>query len=205
MVNKVKIGVVGIQGAISEHIHAIKRALEKEKIHGDTIVVKQPAELNSIDALIIPGGESTTISRFLYQSGLHKKILEIIERKNLPVMGTCAGCVLLAKKISNSNGDVKLLNLMNVQVKRNAFGRQKVSFEKQIQINGFDEPYTAVFIRAPAIEKTWNNCEPLAKIGDKIVMAQQGNLLAIPFHPELTDDLRILTPNVIFPLVSLVK
>jgi 5'-phosphate synthase pdxT subunit len=106
-------------------------------------------------------------------------------------MGTCAGCVILSSEMTDDKKDVKLLSGMNTRVKRNAFGRQKYSFEKNIKIKGFSKEYNAVFIRAPIIEKVWGNCEILAEIDKKIVMARQGNLLALSFHPELTDDTRI--------------
>jgi 5'-phosphate synthase pdxT subunit len=106
-------------------------------------------------------------------------------------MGTCAGCVLLAKELFDNNKDVKLLHAMDMQVERNAFGRQKESFEKNININGFSSPYCAVFIRAPLIKKVWGKCEVIAEMDKKIVMARQDKFLALSFHPELTDDLRI--------------
>jgi len=106
-------------------------------------------------------------------------------------MGTCAGCVILANKITDNFKDIKILSAMNMQVKRNAFGRQRESFEKNIKIKGFSKPFNAVFIRAPIIEKVWGNCEVLAKIDKKIIMAREGSFLALSFHPELTDDLRI--------------
>jgi len=191
MVKGINIGVIGIQGAISEHISSMKKALNETKITGNVIIVRQVSDLENIDGLVLPGGESTTISRFLFKSGLHNKILKLIEENNLPIMGTCAGCVLLAKETAKENDDVKLLKLMDMQVKRNAFGRQKESFEKEIYIKDFDKGYNAVFIRAPIIEKIWGKCKPLAKIDNNIIMTKQENLLAISFHPELTDDLRI--------------
>ena len=191
MVNKLRIGVIGIQGAISEHIYMMKKTLEKEKTPGEVFVVKQTSDLNDINALILPGGESTTISKFLHKTGLYEKIYSLIKEDNLPVMGTCAGCILLAREISDASNDVKLLKVMDMKVKRNAFGRQRESFEKVIKINGFSNPYNAVFIRAPIIEKTWGGCKDIARIDGKIVMARQGNILALSFHPELTEDLRI--------------
>ena len=191
MVSKINIGVIGIQGAISEHISSMKKALEESKTPGNVFTVRHTEDLENIDALVLPGGESTTISRFLFQSGLHNKILNLLEENNLPIMGTCAGCVLLAKKIARKNEDAKLLKAMDMKVKRNAFGRQKESFEKEIDIQDLNEPYNAAFIRAPIIKKVWGKCKPVAKIENKIVMAKQDHLLAISFHPELTDDLRI--------------
>jgi len=191
MVNKVNIGVVGIQGAISEHISSMKRALNESNIDGNVFLIKCKDDFKNINALILPGGESTTISRTLFYSGMHNKILNLIEENNLPIMGTCAGCVLLAKQVTQESGDLKLLKLMDIKVKRNAFGRQKESFEKEIKIDGLSDIYNAVFIRAPIIEKVWGSCKSIAKINGKTVMAKQNNILALSFHPELTDDLSI--------------
>ncbi|HID25644.1 MAG TPA: pyridoxal 5'-phosphate synthase glutaminase subunit PdxT, partial [Thermoplasmata archaeon] len=110
--------------------------------------------------------------------------------ENMPIMGTCAGCVILAKKIEDQEMKVKPLSLMNINVKRNAFGRQKESFEATVNVESFDKPYPAVFIRAPIISRVWGNCKPIAMFRDKIVGAQQDNLLALSFHPELTQDTR---------------
>lgn len=191
MVNKISVGVIGAQGAISEHVISMKNAIEENNISGKVFVIKNKKELNEIDALIIPGGESTTISKILYNSDLYDAILKRIKNDNLPIMGTCAGCVILASEITDNFKDVKLLSAINMQVKRNAFGRQKESFEKNINIKGFSKPFNAIFIRAPVIEKVWGNCEVLAKIDKKIIMAREDPFLALSFHPELTDDIRI--------------
>ncbi len=191
MVNKINIGVVGIQGAISEHVFSMQKVLNETKIPGNVSVVKYKKDLENIDALILPGGESTTISRALNKTGLYREIVKRIKQNDIPIMGTCAGCVLLSKKLTNMSEDVKLLKAMDMEVKRNAFGRQKESFEQKINIDGFDNPYNAVFIRGPIIEKVWGKCKPLAKINNKIVMARQNKFLALSFHPELTKDLRI--------------
>jgi 5'-phosphate synthase pdxT subunit len=191
MVKKTSIGVFGAQGAISEHVSSMKKALEENNNSGDVFVIRNKKQLNEIDALIIPGGESTTISKILHNSGLYEAILKRIKNGDLPIMGTCAGCVILASKVSDNSKEVKLLSAMNMQVKRNAFGRQKESFEKNIGIKGFSKPFNAVFIRAPVIEKVWGKCEILAKIDKKIIMAREDSFLALSFHPELTDDLSI--------------
>jgi 5'-phosphate synthase pdxT subunit len=191
MVNKVTIGIIGIQGAISEHVSAMKHAFTKSNIDGEVIIIKDPKQIEKIDGLIIPGGESTTISNILYKSGLYDKILKKIKEKELPIMGTCAGCVILASKLSNHTDDIKLLSAIDMKVKRNAFGRQKESFEYNIKINGFSDYYNAIFIRAPIIEEVGEDCKILAKIDNNIVMAKQQNYLAVSFHPELVDDSRI--------------
>jgi 5'-phosphate synthase pdxT subunit len=191
MVKEISIGVIGIQGAVSEHISSMEKALIDSNQSGEVFWIKNKNEIEKVDGLILPGGECTTISRILYKSGFNKVISDRIKENNLPIMGTCAGCVILSSGISDEDNDVKLLSAMDMQVKRNAFGRQRESFEKKINIKDFSEPYNAVFIRAPVIEKVWGNCQILAKIDKKIVMARQGNLLALSFHPELTNDLRI--------------
>jgi 5'-phosphate synthase pdxT subunit len=191
MVKKLSVGVIGAQGAISEHVTSMRNALEEKNISGKVFVIKNKKELNEVDALIIPGGESTTISKILYNSDLYDAILKRIKNRNLPIMGTCAGCVILASKITDNFKDIQLLSAINMHVKRNAFGRQRESFEKNINIKGFSEPFNAVFIRAPIIEKVWGNCKILAKIDKKIIMAREDPFLALSFHPELTDDLRI--------------
>jgi 5'-phosphate synthase pdxT subunit len=191
MVNELTIGIIGIQGAISEHINSINSLFKKEEINGKIISINNKKDFDNINALILPGGESTTISKILVKTGLYNEIKSRIKKNNLPIMGTCAGCVLLAKEISNEDKKIKLLKAMDMKVTRNSFGRQKDSFEKEIDINVFEKPYNAVFIRAPSIEKVWGSCKILAKINNKIIMVKQDNLLAISFHPELTKDNRI--------------
>jgi 5'-phosphate synthase pdxT subunit len=188
---KKKIGVIGVQGAVKEHIDSMQNAFKDSNVSGEIFIIKDNNQIKFLDALIIPGGESTTISKLINKFGFEKEILKRIENKDLALMGTCAGCTILASELIDNFHDLKLLNAMNIAVKRNAFGRQKESFEQKIKIKNFKHTYNAVFIRAPTIEKIWNNCEILAKLDDKIVMARQDNLLAMSFHPELTDDLRI--------------
>jgi 5'-phosphate synthase pdxT subunit len=183
--------VLSIQGAASEQKGSFIRTFKEANIDGTVRFVRDKSDINEIDALIIPGGESTTISRILLRSGIYEKILLKIEENNFPIMGTCAGCVLLAKEIVDNENDIKLLHAMDMKVERNAFGRQRESFEKNIEIKGFTQPYNAVFIRAPIIRKIWGNCAILSKIGEKIIAARQEKFLALSFHPELTGDLRI--------------
>lgn len=191
MVEIVSIGVLSVQGAVSEHIDSIRRVFKKTNAHGNAKLVRQKKDIDGIDALVIPGGESTTISRILFKSGVYDTILQRLRQDTLHIMGTCAGCVLLAKEIVGKKDDVKLLHAMDMQVERNAFGRQKESFEKSIGIKEFSEPYNAVFIRAPIIKKVWGKCEILGEIDKKIIAARQDKFLALSFHPELTNDLRI--------------
>jgi 5'-phosphate synthase pdxT subunit len=189
-----EVGVVSIQGAVSEHIEAISRAgtelgLSNLKVH----TVRRVQELEAVDGLVIPGGESTTISKLLVKFNLYDRVIELAKKDELPIMGTCAGCIVLAHKgdFEVEKTETKLLSLMDMRVTRNAFGRQGESFESDIEIEGFDSPYHAIFIRAPVIEEVWGGCKVLAQLEGKIVMARQKRLIAAAFHPELTDDSRI--------------
>jgi len=178
-----KIGVLAAQGAFVEHI-AILRQLEVE-----ALPVRLPRELIGLDGLIIPGGESTSISKLIRAYHLLSKI-EDLAHNRLPIFGTCAGMILLAKEISDS--DTVPLGVMDIRVRRNAFGRQKDSFETELSIPVLGEkPFPGVFIRAPIIEQVNGEVEILARLTDgTIVAARQGKLLASAFHPELTNDLR---------------
>jgi len=176
---------------VAEHLASMNRVFVREKKKGHAILVRQPSDIDNCDGVIIPGGESTTISRILVNSGMHDVIRERMDNHSIALMGTCAGCVLLAKELTDAKADVRLLEAMDFQVERNAFGRQKESFEQVLSIKGLTRPYHAVFIRAPVITKTWGTCEVLTTLGKEIVMARQDSYLALSFHPELTDDLRI--------------
>lgn len=193
MAKCVRVGVLALQGDVSEHVRALRESLCELGTTSDVVEVLTQKDL-PVDALVIPGGESTTLGKLLKKTGLDKEIKELA--KTIPVMGTCAGLVLLAKE---GGRDVektgqRLLGLMDVRVNRNAFGRQRESFEAELIIPVLgEEPFHTVFIRAPAIEKVLNKkkVEVLARYEDKIVMARQRNLLAVAFHPELTNDHRI--------------
>jgi 5'-phosphate synthase pdxT subunit len=188
-----KIGAVGLQGAISEHLEAVKQSMENLKITGEVVWIKKFQQLGGIDGIIIPGGESTTIGKLMLGAGLFNEVKRLGE-EGLPILGTCAGLVLLAKK-----GDEQiirtrqpLLELMDMKVVRNAFGRQRESFEADLDIPILGEkPFRGVFIRAPAVERVWRNARVIAKFQGKIVGVQQRNLIAVAFHPELTHDLRL--------------
>jgi 5'-phosphate synthase pdxT subunit len=189
-----KVGVIALQGAVSEHMDSLNTAFSKLEITGKAVTVRRKAELKDIEGLIIPGGESTTISRLLKKADMMGDIVRMAE-DGMPILGTCAGSILLAKEgdLEVEKTDTTLLGLMSMRVNRNAFGRQKESFETTLEISGFDTPYKAVFIRAPGIEKVWSQCRVLATFEDKIVMAREGNLIAVSFHPELTGDIRVHT------------
>ncbi len=180
-----RVGVIGVQGAVSEHIHMLA------KLNANPLWVRGPEELEMVSALIIPGGESTTISRLLLESRLFARVKELGEG-GLPIFGTCAGLILLAKK-----GDAqvkktkqKLLGLMDMKITRNAFGRQRESFEVHLNIGDIAD-FPCVFIRAPGIEEIYGKCEALARHGKFIVAARQNNFLTTSFHPELTEDARL--------------
>ncbi|KXA93242.1 glutamine amidotransferase [candidate division MSBL1 archaeon SCGC-AAA259E17] len=187
-----KIGVIGFQGAVNEHITATERAMRELGLSGEAIWLKDDAQLSEVDGLIIPGGESTTIGRLISNAGIFEKIQEM-GKSGVPILGTCAGLILLAKEGGEEIKETKqpLLKLMDMKVIRNAFGRQKESFETDLEVPAFGEkPFPGIFIRAPAIEEVWGNVRTLAKSKGKIVAAEQENLLAMAFHPELTSDTR---------------
>jgi 5'-phosphate synthase pdxT subunit len=168
----------------------MQQVLQQEKKNGTVCLVRRAEDIDDVQGLIIPGGESTTISRSLKQSGLYEKIIKRIQQQDISIMGTCAGCVLLASSLVTSDKDVHLLKAMDIQVQRNAFGRQKYSFEQDIAVEGFTEVFPAVFIRAPIIESAGKNVDVLAHYNKKIVVARQECFLALSFHPELTSDCR---------------
>lgn len=188
-----RIGVLGLQGAFSEHVDAVEGAFAKLGIEGSVGTVRRRAELEALDGLIMPGGESTTISKLLRAFDLQDLLARRATEEDFPILGTCAGMILLAKEGDGQveKTDTRLLRLMDMAVDRNAFGRQRESFEAAVDIKGFDAPVPGVFIRAPAITRTWGACEPLGNLGDAIIAARQGNRFAIAFHPELTPDTRV--------------
>ncbi len=178
-----RIGVLASQGAFAEHI-AMLHQLEVE-----VLPVRLLQELRGLDGLVIPGGESTSISKLMLDYNLLSKIRNLAKNR-LPIFGTCAGMILLANEISDS--DVELLRVMDITVRRNAFGRQRDSFETELSIPVLGEkPFLGVFIRAPIIVQANSEVEILAKLADGTsVAARQGKLLVSAFHPELTDALR---------------
>jgi len=179
-----KVGVLALQGSFAEHAEALRRA------SASPVLVRLPEHMEGIAGLIIPGGESTTIGKLLVLSGLLEPLRAAVKR-GMPVYGTCAGMILLARDIGGL--DQPLLGVMDIAVKRNAFGRQLDSFEESLMVPALGEaPFRGVFIRAPLIEKTGREVRVLATLRDgRVVAARQGKLLATAFHPELTEDGRV--------------
>ena len=192
MAGNMKIGVLALQGDVSEHIHALESAMKDSNIHGNVVPVRRVSELGQISALLMPGGESTTIAKQVQRFDLREPIIEFGKSGN-PIMGTCAGCILLATKILDQKGpeDVTPLGLMDISVRRNAFGRQAESFEKSLKIEGLDSEFPGVFIRAPSIMRIGKNVTSMAKLGKEHVMVKQGSILGLTFHPELVADTRV--------------
>jgi len=183
-----KVGILALQGDVIEHVQMLRR------LGAETVEVRLPGQLADLNGLIIPGGESTTIGKLAVSYGLVAPIRAMAEA-GIPIWGTCAGLILLARDIGR--GDQPLIGVMDVVVSRNAFGRQVDSFEVELdapcltQLGEEPRPFRAVFIRAPAILWVGPQVEVLATLDDgTIVAARQGNLLATAFHPELTDDTR---------------
>ncbi len=181
-----KIGVLALQGAFIEHIAVL------EGLGVDAPVIRLPGELKGLDGLIIPGGESTSILNLMQSY----KLFEPIKDRALhgfPILGTCAGLICLARSVHHSDRNgIETLSLMDIEVERNAFGRQVDSFETDLQVPVLgEEAFHAIFIRAPIIERTGEQVEALAKLSEgTVVAARQGKLVVTAFHPELSDDTR---------------
>lgn len=178
-----KIGVLALQGAVREHVNAI------EAVGAQAVVVKHVEDLADIDGLILPGGESTTMRKLIDQYDFLAP-LRAFGQSGKPIFGTCAGLILLAGEVVGYNAPH--LGLMNCTVARNSFGRQKDSFEVQLHAKGIGEDVAAVFIRAPHIVSVGENVEILAEHDGRIVLARDGQYLGCSFHPELTEDVRMM-------------
>ena len=190
----IKVGVLSLQGDVAENIASTKTALSELDKTGTVTEVKTPEQISELDGLIIPGGESTMIGQLSLINGSLKKIKEKIEA-GMPVLGICAGLILLSKKAKDrvvGYTDQPLLDLLDVQVERNSFGRQRDSFEGEISMDSLNIPkFNGVFIRAPSISEVGENAEVISKFNEKIVAVKQGNMLATAFHPELTKDVSL--------------
>lgn len=188
-----RIGVLSIQGDVSEHVLALESAISVAGINARVVEVKTRETVSQVDALVFPGGESTTMGKLIRWYKLEEDLIRLV-RSGIPILATCAGLVLLAKE-----GDFQvektrqpLLGLMDMKVSRNAFGRQRESFEAKLDIPAIgDNPYHGVFIRAPAIDKLWGDAKVLCMHEDRIVAARQGNIIVTSFHPELSGDTRL--------------
>jgi 5'-phosphate synthase pdxT subunit len=193
--DKIKIGILSIQGDIEENFNACNDALKQLNIEGEVTNVKGYKEILDLDGLIIPGGESTVISTLLSLNQDNWNLLKERINEGLSVMGTCAGLILLAKRSYDKRiGEKKqkLLEILDITVERNAFGRQHESFETELEIPLIGEkPFKAVFIRGPVIKETGNDVKTLAKYDNEIVAVQQNNIIGTSFHPELTEDSRL--------------
>ncbi|AVQ37052.1 pyridoxal 5'-phosphate synthase glutaminase subunit PdxT [Staphylococcus kloosii] len=187
-----KIGVLALQGAVREHIRHI------ELSGHEGVAIKRVEQLEDIDGLILPGGESTTLRRLMNLYGFK----DALQQSSLPMFGTCAGLIVLAKDIVGEEG---YLNKLDITVQRNSFGRQVDSFESELDIKGIAEDIEGVFIRAPHIESVRDNVDVLSTVGDKIVAVQEGKYLGVSFHPELTDDYRVTNyfiENIVRPAIT---
>jgi 5'-phosphate synthase pdxT subunit len=180
----VKIGVLGLQGDFREHARALEVA------GAAAVVVRRPEELDGVDGLVVPGGESTTIGKLLDRFGILAPLRGRIE-DGMPVYGTCAGLILMASEIEGPQDAPHRLGVMDIAVRRNGYGRQVDSFETDLEIEGLDHPYRAVFIRAPVVERAGDDVEVLASVDGKPVLLRQGRKLASTFHPEMTGDNRV--------------
>lgn len=178
------IGVLDLQGAVSEHIRALK------KIEANAVSVKKAEDFDNLDGLIIPGGESTAIGRLIREQKLEERLRSFYS-SGKAIFGTCAGLILCSTDDSHTTDDLRL-GFIDMEVERNGFGRQVASFETALEFAGIDHPVEAVFIRAPYIQSVGLDVKVLATFDDKIVAAEQGNVLVTAHHPELTEDYAVL-------------
>jgi 5'-phosphate synthase pdxT subunit len=179
-----RVGILALQGAVREHMDAVR------SVGAEPVAVRLPADLAGLDALILPGGESTTMRRLIDLYGLREPILAMAGR-GAPMLGTCAGMILLANRLTN--GEQPVLSLLDAQVQRNAYGRQLDSYEAEVTMPAVgDAPMHGVFIRAPVVSEVGPGVEVLARDeAGRPIAVRQGKVLATAFHPELTDDRRL--------------
>ena len=190
----ISIGVLSIQGDVHENLLSLQSAINELGIDGKAIRVKTPEEVSAIDGLIIPGGESTTIGQLSLVNGSMKILKEKIEN-GMPVLGICAGMIMLSKTVDDKvvgKTDQPLLDVLDIKLERNSFGRQHDSFEANVLMDSVDIPtFNGVFIRAPAVTDIGSDVEILSKINEKIVAVKKGNVIGTSFHPELTTDISL--------------
>jgi len=179
----VKVGVLALQGDVSEHVQALA------DLGADAVEVRTPEDLGPVDRLILPGGESTTMSMLLESSGLFDPIAARLD-DGMPAFGTCAGMILLSEVVLDGRPDQRSFGVIDIAVRRNAFGRQVDSFETELEVHGTGL-VPAVFIRAPYVERVGDDVEVLARVDDHPVLCREGPVLVAAFHPELSGDLRL--------------
>ncbi len=182
-----KVGVLALQGAVARHAAALRA------VGAEPVEVRTPAQLSGVDALVLPGGESTTMSILLESAGLFEPIAERLAA-GMPAFGTCAGLILLAADIVDGRPDQRCWGALDIAARRNAFGRQVDSFEALVAVEGVEDAqvlFPAVFIRAPVVDRAGPAVEILATVHERPVLCRQGSVVAAAFHPELSDDLRL--------------
>ena len=181
---RVLVGVLALQGAFDAHVQRLT------DLGLESRLVKDISDLDDLDGIILPGGESTTMSNLLVASGLGTELSHRVH-SDLPVFGTCAGMIMMARTIQDGRPDQISLDAMDIQVRRNGYGRQNDSFEQDISVTSLDSPFHALFIRAPIIESIGDGVEVLASVDEHPILVRQANALASSFHPELVSDLRV--------------
>ena len=194
MNNELLIGVLALQGDVEENIKATTDALREINLKGKVISVRYPDEILKVDGLIIPGGESTVMGLLLsIKNGLLDSVTKVLQNR-IPIMGTCAGMIVLAKKSYDKvvgNKKQLLLGALDIEIERNSFGRQYDSFESTLEISGIGNDFKGIFIRAPTVISTGSRVQILSKFDGKIVAVQQENIIGTSFHPELSGDNRM--------------
>ena len=188
------LGILSIQGDVNENILSTKAAIDALDIDGTVTSVRTPDEISKLDGLVIPGGESTTIGQLSKINGSLKILKEKIEQ-GMPVLGICAGMILLSKTVNDKvvgKIDQPLLDILDIKLERNSFGRQRESFESDISLNSIGIPsFNGVFIRAPSISDVGSDIEILSKFNEKIIAVKKNNIIGVAFHPELTSDISL--------------
>ena len=179
-----KVGVLALQGAFARHSEALTG------LGAVPLEVRTPGDLDAVDAMVVPGGESTTMSMLLDSSGLRPSLAERLA-DGLPVLGTCAGMILLAVRVTDGRDDQRSFGAIDIDVRRNGYGRQVDSFEDQLSVTGLDGPFHGVFIRAPVVERVGSDVEVLATVDGVPVLCREGAVLVSSFHPEMSGDGRI--------------
>jgi 5'-phosphate synthase pdxT subunit len=198
----VRVAIVAYQGGVAEHAYMLRRASEDTGIGVEIVYAKRPESLQGVDAVILPGGESTTIGRLMARMGLLEPLRRLLAEEGVAALGTCAGAALLAKQVRDRVRGVTgqpLLAVMDTEVTRNYYGRQRESFEALVKLRDptglapelEERPFHGVFIRAPAFTKLWGKAEAMGLLGGDTVAAVQERIVALSFHPELTKDTRI--------------